>query len=164
MNLKIEQMNNPKCINCSQCCDLTTIITLKEIEIIKKHVLNSKKLMIHIKKRIFKYIKHMNNDECYLKCVFSHQERYIIYKIRPSVCKMFHCDTSPYPNTPTKKYKYTVFNALEKIIKYIDFEEKDLKNVEKAMLFLEEGTIKLKQHYQQIILDAIIKDSIKMKI
>ena len=85
-------MNNPNCIKCNECCSLITLITKEEYKRIKKYLMKNiglynecmALLNRHTKKRII-----------YMMCPFSTRLKTCsIYKIRPQICRDFHCDPS----------------------------------------------------------------------
>lgn len=85
--------NNPKCINCNDCCGILTLISENEYQELKKYFTKNK-----IGKEIYKVaVKRVltemrERDALYLQCPLNTgTKKCVIYDRRPSVCRDFHC-------------------------------------------------------------------------
>lgn len=89
----ITDLNNPSCCDCNQCCDLTTIITEDEFKFYKKYFKTKEGKAIY-KEALKSFNKTFINDNgtINLLCPFlNNKKRCRIYKVRPTICRNFHC-------------------------------------------------------------------------
>lgn len=91
---EVKDLENPHCVNCSECCSLLTMITDEEYKNYKK-LFNGKYRTIYQQsiKRWRDKAKKLNALN--YTCPFiTNNKRCAIYSIRPKVCKEFHCKPS----------------------------------------------------------------------
>lgn len=114
LNTTITAYNNPKCIDCNECCSMTTSITDKELIVILEYIKSNKKLFNKIKNKImyFNYL-YIQKETINFKCLFSDKDKKcMIYEIRPFACMEFHCDSKPEIFLQDKSYDIlNVFNT-----------------------------------------------------
>lgn len=98
---------NGECIECSSCCSIFTPISIEELKILKR---------LFTGKIIKNYVKILNeNKEGFsATCPFSDFEtkKCLIYNLRPSVCKTFHCDPKLVKPVEFLKGRKFIFNAV----------------------------------------------------
>ena len=93
MEGEIIDYNNPKCIDCNDCCSMGAVVTEKEYKKIKKYISTDVNGIALYKKGMEIVKRHLDKGTIYYKCPFSgeYSKKCGIYKIRPQVCKDFHC-------------------------------------------------------------------------
>ena len=90
---KIIDYNNPKCINCNDCCSMGAVITKEEYKKIGKYITNDVNGIALHKKGLEIIKRYLKEGTLYYKCPFSgeYSKKCGIYNIRPKVCRDFHC-------------------------------------------------------------------------
>ena len=115
---EIVDYNNPNCISCNDCCSLATVITKKEYNRIKKY-LTTDVNGIALYKQGKELIKRYRKDGIiYFKCPLSleYSKKCGIYKIRPQICRDFHCKSELNKVKQRPKYgehEYTIFDLFD---------------------------------------------------
>lgn len=90
---KITDLENPKCISCNECCSLATMITKNEYNKIKKYLTTDVNGIALYKKGKDLIKRYRKQGTIYFKCPLSLEtsKRCGVYKIRPQICRDFHC-------------------------------------------------------------------------
>lgn len=90
---KVVDLENPKCISCNECCSLATMITEKEYKKIKKYLTTDVNGIALYKRGKDLILRYRKQGTIYFKCPLSSEisKRCGIYKIRPQICRDFHC-------------------------------------------------------------------------
>lgn len=117
---KVIPKNNLNCNNCSECCTYLSVLTLSEFTKIINLIDNDKKLREFLFKRL-DIINHQlfKNHTLNNPCIFSNSDnKCIIYKNRPYVCKWFHCDlkSKEFPINNYKNTNYTIISLVDYFI------------------------------------------------
>ena len=119
---KVVDLKNPSCNNCNECCSLLTMITPEEYKFYLKYFTKDKKgreIFIQGVTRWVETGRKLNSFN--MICPFtSKTRRCLIYKIRPQICKEFHC--SPNLNKLNKSIienseHYTMYDIIEAIVR-----------------------------------------------
>lgn len=88
-------MNNPSCNNCDECCCCTASITEDEFRFFLKFFSKNKEGKRIFKEAKAKYDERFKTGALNLKCYFlTKNKKCRIYKIRPQICRDFHCKPS----------------------------------------------------------------------
>lgn len=90
-----------KCSNCGECCSDFLPLTIREIDIIKAYVKKYK-----IKEEIHSNVLEVS-DSIQMTCPFNDKKNHKcnIYKVRPSICKVFICN-KPFDQILKTKKEY----------------------------------------------------------
>lgn len=98
---EVVDLKNPNCKNCNECCTITASVSKTELKAMKRYITRHK----DIKKLINKNIEGMVGLGASMYCPFSDREtkKCLVYKVRPEVCKEFHCSKEK-----TEKFKRIV--------------------------------------------------------
>lgn len=91
---KVTDLENPNCINCSECCSLFTIITIDEFKNYKKLFNGKYKNIYNQSVKRWKEISISKNALNFTCPFITKNKRCAIYSIRPKTCREFHCKAS----------------------------------------------------------------------
>jgi Fe-S-cluster containining protein len=151
-----ENVKTKSCINCVECCDLSSVITYEELHNLIKIAKCNKKIIEHIKQRINLDIDLMKTHKCNFKCIFIENNQCMIYANKPYICNVFDCKTNPYPHTD-ETYKYTLLDVYLKIIENMNFENQQKKDVEIFVEFMKKSMHDLKNKYMEVFMKTMIE-------
>lgn len=91
---EVVDLNNPNCINCTECCSLLTMITDEEYKNYKKLFNGKYKTIYQQSVKRWKDIGRKYNAINQTCPFITSTKRCAIYSIRPKTCKEFHCKPS----------------------------------------------------------------------
>lgn len=94
LKAEVVDLENPNCINCSECCSLLTMITDEEYKKYKKLFNGKYKTIYQQSIKRWKKVAEEKNALNYTCPFITRNKRCAIYEIRPMVCKDFHCKSS----------------------------------------------------------------------
>ena len=83
-------LDNPKCIECNQCCGVNTSITKKEKLKIKRYLETNPHITLRVNKKIGEAFEGNSID---LTCPMTDPEtkKCLIYSVRPETSRSYHC-------------------------------------------------------------------------
>lgn len=92
---EVVDLNNPLCNSCNECCSLITMISEDEYIRLKKYFTKDKHGKQIFESSIKNWLKISEKCDINFMCPFSNRnKRCAIYKIRPNICRKFHCKPS----------------------------------------------------------------------
>lgn len=91
-SLKQDTVENKKCVGCAGCCEFITILSAAEFELINKYLKKTRKGNWTLNRAIGRWNRQICISD--KMCPFLNEKNQCeIYSVRPSLCRMFHCNT-----------------------------------------------------------------------
>lgn len=115
----VTDMNNPNCNNCNECCSILSMLLEKEYKDLKKYLKKDKEGQRVYKEAVARIEKAKEKNTLSLMCPFSNsKKRCSIYKVRPSICREFHCTKELAEDYDKSKYEdehqYTILDLFKR--------------------------------------------------
>lgn len=115
---KVIDMKNPNCSNCNQCCSIGTPLSESDYKRIKKYITKDKQGKIAMREAKARLDKYTKKGIVYLLCPFSNNNRRCsIYKVRPEICKEFHCDSEIHANFNKEEFHKNKYKLIIDLFK-----------------------------------------------